>query len=102
MCYMWRSHRTVTDTTIIREAPMAGHDTLKTRRTLTVGGTSYDYYSLEAAQDAGLGDVSKLPYSIKVLLENLLRFEDGRTVSTDDVKACATWAADAKGGHEIA
>jgi len=81
---------------------MAGHDTLKTRRTLNVGGTSYDYFSLEAAGAAGLGDVSKLPYSIKVLLENLLRFEDGRTVSTDDVKACANWAADAKGGHEIA
>ena len=81
---------------------MAGQDTLKTRRTLNVDGTSYDYFSLQAVQDLGLGDVSKLPYSIKVLLENLLRFEDGRTVSTDDVKACATWADDAKGGHEIA
>ena len=81
---------------------MAGQDTLKTRRTLEVNGKSYDYFSLEAAQQAGLGDVSKLPYSIKVLVENLLRFEDGRTVSTDDVKACAAWASDAKGGHEIA
>jgi len=81
---------------------MAGQDTLKTRRTLDVNGTSYDYYSLQAAQDAGLGEVSKLPYSIKVLLENLLRFEDGRTVSTDDVKACANWTDDAKGGREIA
>jgi len=81
---------------------MARQDTLKTRRTLDVNGTSYDYYSLQAAQDAGLGEVSKLPYSIKVLLENLLRFEDGRTVSTDDVKACANWTEDAKGGREIA
>jgi len=81
---------------------MAGQDTLKTRRTLEVNGKSYDYFSLEAAQQAGLGDVSKLPYSIKVLVENLLRFEDGRTVSTDDVKASANWAHDAKGGHEIA
>lgn len=81
---------------------MAGQDTLKTRRSLDVNGTSYEYFSLEAAATAGLGDVSKLPYSIKVLLENLLRFEDGRTVSTDDVKACANWASDAKGGHEIA
>ena len=81
---------------------MAGQDTLKTRRTLEVNGKSYDYFSLEAAQQAGLGDVSKLPYSIKVLVENLLRFEDGRTVSTDDVKAAASWASDAKGGHEIA
>ena len=54
---------------------MAGQDTLKTRRTLEVNGKSYDYFSLEAAQQAGLGDVSKLPYSIKVLVENLLRFE---------------------------
>ena len=81
---------------------MAGQDTLKTRRTLEVNGKSYEYFSLEAAQQAGLGDVSKLPYSIKVLVENLLRFEDGRTVSTDDVKASANWAHDAKGGHEIA
>jgi len=81
---------------------MAGQDTLKTRRTLEVNGKSYDYFSLEAAQQAGLGDVSKLPYSIKVLVENLLRFEDGRTVSTNDVKAAASWASDAKGGHEIA
>jgi len=81
---------------------MAGHDTLKTRRTLEVNGKSYDYFSLQAAAEAGLGDISKLPYSIKVLVENLLRFEDGRTVSTDDVKAAATWANDAKGGHEIA
>jgi aconitate hydratase len=81
---------------------MAGQDTLNTRRKLNVGGISYDYFSLEAASQAGLGDISNLPYSIKVLLENLLRFEDGRTVSTDDVKACATWADDAKGGREIA
>jgi len=81
---------------------MAGQDTLKTRRTLDVNGKTYNYFSLKAAEEAGLGDVSKLPYSIKVLVENLLRFEDGRTVSTDDVKAAANWASDAKGGHEIA
>jgi len=81
---------------------MTGQDTLKTRRTLNVGGVSYDYFSLQAVQDAGLGDVSKLPYSIKVLLENLLRFEDGTTVSTDDIKAAANWTQDAKGGREIA
>ena len=81
---------------------MAGQDTLKTRRSLEVNGKTYDYFSLKAAEEAGLGDVSKLPYSIKVLVENLLRFEDGRTVSTDDVKAAANWASDAKGGHEIA
>ncbi len=81
---------------------MAGNDTLKTRRALDVNGTSYDYYSLYALSDADLGDISKLPYSIKILLENLLRFEDGRTVSVDDVKACANWAGDGRGGREIA
>jgi len=81
---------------------MAGQDTFKTHRTLDVNGTSYDYFSLVAADQAGVGAVSKLPYSIKVLLENLLRFEDGRTVTADDIKACAAWARDARGGHEIA
>ena len=82
--------------------PVTGHDTMKTRRTLDVGGKSYDYFSLEAAQDAGLGDVSRLPYSLKVLLENLLRFEDGRTVTVDDVKAVAQWLTDKTSTREIA
>ena len=51
-----------------------GHDSMKTRRTLEAGGSSYAYYALDAAQEGGLGDVSKLPKSLKVLLENLLRF----------------------------
>ncbi len=67
-----------------------GHDSLKTRRTLTVGGKSYDYFSLPAA--AGLlGDLAKLPYSLKVLAENLLRFEDGKTVKVEDIKAVGEW-----------
>ena len=53
--------------------------------------TQYDYFSIEAAQ-ADIGDVSRLPFSMKVLLENLLRYEDGRTVSVDDVKAVAAMA----------
>jgi aconitate hydratase len=56
-----------------------GHDTLKTRQTLTVEGKEYDFYSLKAAA-AQIGDISSLPYTLKVLLENLLRFEDGRSV----------------------
>jgi aconitate hydratase len=79
-----------------------GNDTLKTRRTLDVGGKSYDYYSIKAAEQAGLGDVSRLPFSLKVLLENLLRFEDGRTVSVDDVKAVAAWLKDRRSDTEIA
>jgi len=53
-----------------------GQDSLKTRSTLNVGSSSYAYYSLEKAGQA-LGDISRLPFSMKVLLENLLRFEDG-------------------------
>ena len=79
-----------------------GQDTLKTRRTLTVGDKSYDYYSIQAAGEAGLGDLSRLPYSMKVLLENLLRFEDGRSVSVDDVKAVAQWLKDKRSDREIA
>ncbi len=59
-----------------------GQDALGARSTLTVGGKDYAYYSLKAAA-AKFGDVSRLPFSMKVLLENLLRFEDnGFTVST--------------------
>ncbi|PWC53421.1 aconitate hydratase AcnA [Azospirillum sp. TSO22-1] len=79
-----------------------GQDSLRTRRTLTVGGRSYDYYSIKAAEEAGLGDLSRLPYSMKVLLENLLRFEDGRSVSVDDVRAMAQWLADKRSTREIA
>ncbi|KAA0676807.1 aconitate hydratase AcnA [Roseomonas genomospecies 6] len=79
-----------------------GQDSLKTRRSLSAGGKSYDYFSIKAAEDAGLGDLSRLPYSMKVLLENLLRFEDGRTVSTDDVKAVAQWLKDKRSDREIA
>jgi aconitate hydratase len=82
--------------------PLCGHDTLKTRQTLTVAGKEYDYFSLSAAADAGLGDVSRLPYSLKVLLENLLRYEDGRSVTTDDVKACADWLKTKSSTREIA
>ncbi len=81
---------------------VAGQDTLKTRRTLTVNGKRYDYYSIKAAEDGGLGDLSRLPYSMKVLLENLLRFEDGRSVSVDDIKAMAQWLKDKRSNREIA
>ena len=77
-----------------------GQDTLKTRRTLEAAGQTVSYYSLEAAA-AQIGDISRLPYSMKVLLENLLRFEDGVTVSVDDVKALADWQKDRKSTREI-
>jgi aconitate hydratase len=69
-----------------------GHDTAKTRKTLKVGDRSYAYYSIAAAEAAGLGDFSRLPAALKVVLENMLRFEDGKTVHVDDIKAFSTWA----------
>ncbi|SHE64996.1 aconitate hydratase [Loktanella atrilutea] len=69
-----------------------GKDTAQTRKTLTVGDQSVAYYSIDAATKAGLGDFSKLPAALKVVLENMLRFEDGKTVTTDDIKAFAKWA----------
>ncbi|MDO5630778.1 MAG: aconitate hydratase AcnA [Paracoccus sp. (in: a-proteobacteria)] len=76
---------------------VTGTDTAKTRRKLSAGGKDISYYSIPAATQAGLGDFSKLPASLKVVLENMLRFEDGgRTVSVDDIKAFAEWAE--KGG----
>ncbi len=80
----------------------AGQDSLKTRRTLKASGKSYDYYSLEAMADAGFPEIRKLPHSLKVLLENLLRYEDGRTVTLDDVKALSEWVKNKKSSREIA
>ena len=77
-------------------------DTLKTRRTLNVNGTDYDYYSLPAAEQAGLTGLSKLPFSLKILLENLLRYEDGETVTQDDIKALTQWLKNKKSDREIA
>ncbi|WP_324809379.1 aconitate hydratase AcnA [Sphingomonas sp. LY29] len=77
-----------------------GQDSLNTRSTLEAGGKTYAYYSLEKAA-AALGDVSRLPYSMKVLLENLLRFEDGVTVTHDDLKAMADWLKDRRINREI-
>ncbi len=81
---------------------MASIDSLKTRRELIAGGKTYHYYSLAAAEDAGLTGVHRLPVSLKVLLENQLRFEDGVTVGDDDLKAFASWLNN-KGAaeHEI-
>ncbi|WP_299359716.1 aconitate hydratase AcnA [uncultured Paracoccus sp.] len=83
---------------------VTGTDTAKTRRDLTAGGQAVAYYSIDAATDAGLGDFSRLPAALRVLLENMLRFEDGgKTVSIDDIKAFAQWAQDGgRSAREIA
>ena len=80
-----------------------GTDTAKTRRELTAGGSTIAYYSIPAAEEAGLGDFSKLPAVLKVVLENMLRFEDGKTVHVDDIKAFSEWGANGgKADREIA
>ncbi|HEY2480812.1 MAG TPA: aconitase family protein, partial [Caulobacteraceae bacterium] len=82
---------------------MASLDSLKTRRQLKVGKQTYDFYSLAAAEEAGLSGISRLPVTMKILLENLLRNEDGASVREDDLRAIAAWL-DNKGAvqHEIA
>jgi aconitate hydratase len=80
-----------------------GTDSAGARKTLRVGAQSVTYYSIAAAQAAGLGDFSRLPACLKVVLENMLRFEDGKTVTTDDIRAFADWAAQGgKNPREIA
>jgi aconitate hydratase len=77
-----------------------GQDSLNTRSTLAVGGKSYAYYSLARAAEQ-IGDIARLPFSMKVLLENLLRFEDGKTVTLDDLKAMAAWLKERSISREI-
>ena len=78
-----------------------GQDTLNVRKTLNVNGKSYDYFSLPDAEKQ-LGDISKLPFTLKILLENLLRFEDGRSVTTEDAQAVVDWQKEQKSDREIA
>ncbi len=81
-----------------------GQDNAKARKSLSVNGKTISYYSIPAAQAAGFGDFSRLPAALKVVLENLLRFEDGEfSVSTDDIRAFGDWAANGgKNPREIA
>ncbi len=80
-----------------------GHDQTRTRKNLTAGGQTVSYYSIPAAEAAGLGQFAKLPASLKVVLENMLRFEDGKTVTVDDIKAFSDWGkAGGKNPREIA
>src|SRR5579871_749979 len=82
---------------------MASLDSFKCRKTLTVGAKAYEYYSLRAAEKNGLKGVSQLPFSLKIVLENLLRNEDGRSVKKQDIEAVAAWTGNrGKHEHEIA
>src|SRR3954466_8913786 len=77
-------------------------DSFKCRKILKVGSKSYVYFSLTAAEKNGLKGISRLPYSMRVLLENLLRYEDGQTVTKNDVQAVADWAKTRTSDREIA
>ncbi len=70
---------------------MASLDSFKSRKKLTVGRKTYHYFSLKAAERNGLSGIGRLPFSMKVLLENLLRFEDGRSVTKEDIESVAAW-----------
>jgi aconitate hydratase len=67
------------------------NDSFSCRRTLSVGGKEYVYYALPEAEKNGLAGISRLPFSMKVLIENLLRFEDARSVTREDIAAIAAW-----------
>jgi aconitate hydratase len=77
-------------------------NTFNSQSSLKVGATEYDYFSLVKAEKAGAGAVSALPFSLRIMLENLLRFEDGVTVSADDIRAVASGAASKQSTKEIA
>jgi len=77
-------------------------DSFKSRRTLSAGRQTYVYFSLPAAEKNGLKGISRLPHALKVLLENLLRHEDGKTVTADDIRAVAAWLETKHTEREIA
>src|ERR1051325_2767219 len=86
-----------------REAFVTAHlNSFKSRKTLTAGGRTYAYFSLAAAEKNGLSGISRLPYSLKILLENLLRHEDGKVVTAEDARAVAAWLAKRSSEREIA
>ena len=81
---------------------VTGNDSLGVRRTLSVNSKDFDYFSLKVAEEKGVGNITRLPYSMKVLVENLLRYEDGRSVTADDIKAAASWDGTPNANDEIA
>src|ERR1700752_1647615 len=83
-------------------AAPASPDPFKCKKTLKVGSKTYEYFSLPDAERNGLAGISRLPFSLKVLIENLLRFEDGRSVKADDIRAVVEWLKDQTSTREIA
>jgi len=79
---------------------LTGQDTLKTRSTLTAAGQTFTYFSIPKAAET-LGDVSRLPVSLKILLENILRYEDGTSYRVEDAKSIAAWLTQASSTQEV-
>src|SRR5690349_18087042 len=86
----------------MEKSAMTSLDSFKCAKTLTVGAKTYIYYSLPEAEKHGLRGISRLPFSMKVLLENLLRNEDGRTVTKEDIQGVAQWLKAKTSDREIA
>ena len=84
------------------KSQMSTHNTFGTRTSLSVGDSTVSFHSLEALEHAGYPNVARLPYSLKILLENLLRREDGQRVTPDDIQALAGWDPQARATKEIA
>ena len=80
---------------------MSTVNSFKTQATMKVGGGSVQFFSLPALQAAGYPEISRLPYSLKILLENLLRHEDGRFVKAADIEALARWDVKSAAQKEI-
>src|SRR5689334_13282963 len=98
-----RSSRGLNATARVEDDPeMALQNSFQTRRTLQVGGDSYQIFSLPALEGAGFSGLSRLPFSLKILLENLLRREDERFVDHDDIQTLAAWDVTSKAQKEIA
>jgi hypothetical protein len=91
--YSWRRLclRVFDQPLVRKQTAVASLDSFQSRKTLTVGDKSYTYYSIPHAAKAGLADATALPFAMKVLLENLLRFEDDRSVKKDDISATVAW-----------
>src|SRR6202789_3722303 len=94
---MFRTVRSACERIVVMTARYL--DSFGARQTLAVGGKSYTYYSLHAAEKNGLSSVSRLPFSLKVIIENMLRSEDGRSTSKADIEDTARWIEN-KGASE--
>jgi aconitate hydratase A / 2-methylisocitrate dehydratase len=98
----WQSTVTLTGALARLDGPMTSLDSYRCCKALAVGSKTYAYYSLAAAEKNGLKGISRLPFSMKVLLENLLRHEDGRTVTKEDLQGVAQWLKTKSSEREIA